>query len=157
MHGRFPIADSRCLIWADQIANSQRVPGILYSLRSSSHKAECPLNLVGEHRGFRSTDLRLSNGAGAEGFWHVGNYRARDDQLTFLAFIARQTRVDVQQVISRQRPPQVCDTNIRGDSVTVLRSGARADFTVFGHSHDSNDDRADRKQRDHDQPNSGRR
>src|SRR5213593_4605167 len=60
----------------------------------------------GEHRGFRSTDLGLSNGSGADGFWLVGNYCARDDQITFLAFIARRTRVAVQQAISRQRPPQ---------------------------------------------------
>jgi hypothetical protein len=65
----------------------------------------------------------------------------------------------------RQRPSQVCDTNIQGDSATVLRGGVRADLTVFGHSDDSatflsrsdtsNDDRAKQKQRDQNQPTQG--
>ena len=37
----------------------------------------------------------------------------------------------------RQRPSQVCDTNIQGDSATILRGGVRAGPTVFGHSDDS--------------------
>ena len=72
----------------------------------------------------------------------------------------------LRQVILRQRPSQVCDTNIQGDSAFVLRGGVRADLTVFGHSDDSatflsrsdtsNDDRAKQKQRDQNQPTQGR-
>jgi hypothetical protein len=47
-------------------------------------------------------------------------------------------RVAVQQVILRQGPSQVCDTNIQGDLATAL-----------SRSHTSNDDRAKQKQRDH--------
>ena len=61
-------------------------------------------------------------------------------------------RVAVQQVILRQRPSQVCDTNIQGDAATVLGSGVPAGLTVFGHSDYSNDDCAQRKHHDHNQP-----
>ena len=65
-------------------------------------------------------------------------------------------RSAVQQVILRQRPSQVCDTNIQSDAVTVLGSGVPAGLTVFGHSDSSNDDKAKRKYHDRDQPNQGR-
>jgi hypothetical protein len=71
-------------------------------------------------------------------------------------------RVAVQRGILRQRPSQVCDTNIQGDSATALRSGMRAVTTVFGHSDDLNiflsrsctltDNCAKQKQREHNQP-----
>jgi hypothetical protein len=65
-------------------------------------------------------------------------------------------RVAVQQVILRQRPSQVCDTNIQGDAATVLGRGVPAGLTVLGHSDYSNDDSAKRKHRDHNQPNQDR-
>ena len=55
-----------------------------------------------------------SNGSGADGFWHVGHYRARDNQIAFLASIAWRTRVAVQQIILLQRSPQVSDTQYPG-------------------------------------------
>src|SRR5439155_21095119 len=97
-----------------------------------------------------------SNGSGADVFWHVGNYRPRDDQIAFLAPFGWRTRVAVQQVILWQRSSQVCDTHILGGPTTVLKNGGRADITVFGPSDDSNDDRADQKHRDHNQPSPGR-
>jgi hypothetical protein len=65
-------------------------------------------------------------------------------------------RVAVQQVILRQRPSQVCDTNIQGDAATIPGSGVPAGVTVFGDSDYSNDDSAKRKHREHSQPNQGR-
>jgi hypothetical protein len=65
-------------------------------------------------------------------------------------------RSAVQQVILRQRPSQVCDTNIQSDAVTVLGSGVPAGLTVFGHSESANDDKAKRKYHDRNQPNQGR-
>jgi hypothetical protein len=67
-----------------------------------------------------------------------------------------QARFTVQQVILRQCPSQVCDTNIQGDAATVLGSGVPAGLTVFGHSDSSNDDKAKRKYHDRNQPNQGR-
>ena len=80
----------------------------------------------------------------------------RDDQIAFLAPIAWRTRVAVRQVILWQRSSQASDTRIRGDSPAVLRSGGRADLTVFGRSDDSNDDRAKQKHHEHNQPSPGR-
>jgi hypothetical protein len=80
----------------------------------------------------------------------------------WLGIAGMRQRVAVQRGILRQRPSQVCDTNIHGDSATVLRGGVRAVITVFGHSDDSGsflrrsctsaDDRAKQKQREHNQP-----
>jgi hypothetical protein len=64
-------------------------------------------------------------------------------------------RFAVRQVILRQRPSQVCDTNIQGDAATVL-GGVPAGLTVFGHSDSSNDDKAKRKYHARNQPNQGR-
>jgi hypothetical protein len=62
-------------------------------------------------------------------------------------------------VILRQRPSQVCDTNIQR---SVLRGGVGAGLTVFGHSDElvtflgtSNQDRAKQKKHDN-QPTQGR-
>src|ERR1700682_6430813 len=46
------------------------------------------------------------------------------------------------QVILRQRPSQVCDTNIRGDAAAVLGGRVRADLAGFGHGDYLNDDSA---------------
>jgi hypothetical protein len=56
----------------------------------------------------------------------------------------------------RQRPTQVCDTNIQGGSATVLVGGVRADVAVPEHSDDSTDDQAKQNQRDQSQPGLGR-
>ena len=59
-------------------------------------------------------------------------------------------RVASNKLILRQRSSQAFDTSIQGDSATVLRSGVRADLTLFGHSDDSYEDHAEHKGRDHD-------
>ena len=70
-------------------------------------------------------------------------------------------RLQSNKLSLRQRPSQVCDTNIRGNSATVLGGGARPNLIMFGHSDDSatfpsrsdtsNDDQSQQKQRDHNQ------
>ena len=55
----------------------------------------------------------------------------------------------------RQRPPQVCDTNIQSGSGAILAGSVSADLTVFGHDGHTDDDRSEYKQREHDQPRPG--
>ena len=97
-----------------------------------------------------------SNGSGADGFRHVGHYRARDNQIALLASIAWRPRVAVRQVILWQRSSRPLIPVFGVDLVAVLRSGGRANLTVFGRSDDSKDDRAEQKQHEHNQPDPGR-
>jgi hypothetical protein len=56
----------------------------------------------------------------------------------------------------RQRPTQVCGTNIKHDAATVLVGSVCADVAVPEHSDSSTDDHAKQDQRDHNQPRPGR-
>jgi hypothetical protein len=50
-----------------------------------------------------------SNGSGADGFWHVGNYRARDDQIAFHSATAETS--DPQFALNHRRrhyPSPIC-------------------------------------------------
>jgi hypothetical protein len=77
-------------------------------------------------------------------------------KLTHYPLLHERRALPSNKLVLRQRPSQACDTNIQGDTATVLGSGGRADLTVFGHSDCSNEDSAKRKHRDHNQPNQGR-
>jgi hypothetical protein len=63
----------------------------------------------------------------------------------------------VRQVTLFYRSSQASDTRARGNRPPVLGSGRRADIAVFGRSDDSNEDRAEQKHREQNQPGPGRR
>jgi hypothetical protein len=98
-----------------------------------------------------------SNGSGADGFGHVGHYRARDNQIAFLAPIAWLPRRCRPTSYLFHRSSQASDPRARGNRPTVLGSGRRADIAVFVRSDDSNEDRAEQKHREQNQPGPGRR
>ena len=72
----------------------------------------------------------------------------------FLAPIACRLRVPSGTLFYRSS--QASDTRALGNRLTVLGSGRRADIAVFVRSDDSNDYRAEQKQREQNQPGPGR-